>query len=892
MEEEFEWVEPEGYSMDSAQEEEVEWVYPDGSAYTDTREKNTITDDIAALGQIAAEGVSLGLLGDEAIGVGRAAVDYLMDPDGQSFSDRVDMYTKDARKQERTFRDTNPGTALGVDLATSIMPAVKIAGAVGNAATRVGNIGRQAAAGAGEGAVRGFMDGEDDWTDRYAKAVTYGAIGGVLGGAGGSLMRGSKEIAGDLTKAGNLRKKDRPVAATESENSLAGKEGFVSKNQAYKQEGKLNKTFSFVADSMSERAAKVISPRFGQLLTRADGDRMKLTSSITDDVNKVGVGLRKLDKWFHSKDPKAKHAWALTLNANAKNGPDGKPISEAQRELMLRKAEGLMPEGYVDTYRKMREVIDALSKDDPITESTIGYYPRRTSGTFLKRKNDKKRLENAGIGNSMRRLKGFMKSSSNVDSDRPWISKIGELDNYRAPTSAFLDYVEEAAAVQSTIKNFGLEDIVYPGSKASTKPNTKKAIEAGGPARVPLDSAAKAIAKGVKRKMGKDGAKAWHKKEAVSMMEDFVESSRVGPNAALQSLRTATSVALLGTPENAVLQLGDAGAGAYLSGLTGAMRTLPKAVWSMITTDTDKVVQKGIYDDFIRAPDLGVTRQFLGELKKEGDTTVSKALDFWGDKIMSMAGVRKVNRLGQEVTINLAWNRAKALAKGNPNKLAEELVGWQPQEIKALINDLKSGDRSDLVDSYVFSQLTRLQPVSTSALPQAYSRHPNGRVLYAMKTYMIKQAALIRNDIAGKMAEAYKVGLNTPEGKKLAGEAMRNSARYVALVAVINGYVDEKRRVPRTGEDNYEPVRSTARQLVGNVSGGIIDIDSAKYGKDATTGMIPPALQAPGAALTGAVDFVQDPGDEAAIKFYKSVNKFMPGIRQAQWFKDTFGDAD
>jgi hypothetical protein len=860
--------------------EEIE--LPESDSQTYDEDSNSLLEDVGAYGQIAAEAASFGLLGDEVAALGRTGVDYLIEnfldeeESDVSFGDRYEMYLAEARNIEENFREEHTGLSVGTDIALGLAGGFKVAGAIPNAAKRMGNVARQGAAAGVETAVRMGMEGEG-LEDRAKKAGMGLGIGTVLGGAGGALMRGSDDIAARAAKAQKVKAKY--AKADDSERSLAGKEGWVDPDTRVKESTGVRGMFNNVANSLKTTAAKTVSPRFGMLMNRADGAKMREVAEIVAYVDGPKKGLRQLDKFFHSGSEEANFVAKLIHNANARVGPKGMELTEAHREAMLRMAQAELKKvspDLAETFGRMRHHVQLMSRNDIVQEATNGYFPRRVSGKAIDRARAKRDRKE---GPRSRLTKAFQKTSSAVDSERPWVTS-KNMGNYRAPTAAFMDYIEEASTIKSVVQTFHLDDILYPGAAKLTSKADGEAFE----------SSFKALANGLNQRMKEQGAKKATRRQAENLMESFVESSRRGPNEVLQGLRTATSVALLGTPENAALQFGDQGVAAYRYGLLNAIMALPKSFRSMIFTHTDHMTKgdilgKGAYNKHFRAPDVGITKQFLGEMKREGDHPVTKVLDVMGDKIMGAMGVRRVNRMGQEVTMNAAWDRAKGLAKFKGG-LEADLPGWTSQEIKALRNDLIDGEKSDLVASYVFSKLTDIQPVSSTALPKAYADHPNGRVWYAMKTYMVKQAEIMRQDIFGKFAQAEKLGLNTPQGKKLASEAAVNAGRYVAFVAALNGFVDEKRRVPRRGVDEYEPVASTTRQVVSNATGGIIDTKSSDYGRDVASGMIPPAYQAVG-DVAGAVFVDVDP---EALE--KAVTRYLPPLRQAKWFKDLIGDED
>src|SRR5690606_31427369 len=63
-----------------------------------------------------------------------------------------------------------------------------------------------------------------------------------------------------------------------------------------------------------------------------------------------------------------------------------------------------------------------------------------------------------------------------------------------------------------------------------------------------------------------------------------------------------------------------------------------------------------------------------------------------------------------------------------------------------LVKDLRNGEVTDLVRSIAFAELSRSQPITRLELPQAYLDHPDGRLLYQYKTFMLKQIDMARRD--------------------------------------------------------------------------------------------------------------------------------------------------
>jgi hypothetical protein len=92
---------------------------------------------------------------------------------------------------------------------------------------------------------------------------------------------------------------------------------------------------------------------------------------------------------------------------------------------------------------------------------------------------------------------------------------------------------------------------------------------------------------------------------------------------------------------------------------------------------------------------------------------------------------------------------------------------WSPvfkENTDAFIQDLKDKQITDDVKFFLFNELSDLQPVTLSEMPQAYLENPNGRILYSLKSFTLKQYDIVRNNIVQQWARGNK------------GEAVKNAA--------------------------------------------------------------------------------------------------------------------
>lgn len=137
------------------------------------------------LGRTALQGVTLGF-GDEITAGVRSILPESIG--GASYDDAL----KQERGAVRRFREHNPATAFGTELATGFaVPGVAVGRAIMNAPTIARRAAAGARVGAGYGAVGGFGAGEGSVDNRLGSAATGAVAGAALGG---TLVGGAEAV--------------------------------------------------------------------------------------------------------------------------------------------------------------------------------------------------------------------------------------------------------------------------------------------------------------------------------------------------------------------------------------------------------------------------------------------------------------------------------------------------------------------------------------------------------------------------------------------------------------------------------------------------------------------------------------------------------------------------
>lgn len=216
--------------------------------------------------------------------------------------------------------------------------------------------------------------------------------------------------------------------------------------------------------------------------------------------------------------------------------------------------------------------------------------------------------------------------------------------------------------------------------------------------------------------------------EVGSLMKSRFTSGEKVPHELIQHGKNLAYAGLLGNPFSAAVQLGDVIIQSFTQDTRSVMYALAQKLGGK-----KKVSMK----------DFGLADHIAEEFTST--TKSAKALRF----IMATALFRGVDHFGKDIALNAAIIRHARLARSErgireiQRKYGEALT---PGELDQLVKDLQKGEPTDLVRSIAFAELSRTQPITRLEMPQAYLDHPNGRVAYMLKTFMLKQIDLARRE--------------------------------------------------------------------------------------------------------------------------------------------------
>lgn len=208
--------------------------------------------------------------------------------------------------------------------------------------------------------------------------------------------------------------------------------------------------------------------------------------------------------------------------------------------------------------------------------------------------------------------------------------------------------------------------------------------------------------------------------------------SRFGPGETLtakpiQNLKNWAYAGLLGNPISAISQLGDV---ATVAGVMGLRPTL-----------------MAVAEKLMRKPGIGVKDFGLVDHISEEFFNTPNSAKFL-NHALKYSGFALMDTFGKDVALRAARIKYEKLAKSaaGEKSIARKYQAAYGAEFPQLVADLKSGKLTDSTRSLLFSELSDIQPISKFEMPQAYLDNPNGRTLYMLKTWALKQADIVRRE--------------------------------------------------------------------------------------------------------------------------------------------------
>lgn len=224
--------------------------------------------------------------------------------------------------------------------------------------------------------------------------------------------------------------------------------------------------------------------------------------------------------------------------------------------------------------------------------------------------------------------------------------------------------------------------------------------------------------------------------ELRSMLYSRFGSGEIAANPMVQGLKNWAYAGLLGNPVSAIANLGDLLTTAGKQGMRPAIEAVARRL-----TGQEKVAIK----------DFG-----LVDLNMEEFFNTPQSAK-WLNRVMKVSGFHALDTLGKDVLLGAALSKLSRQAKSSPGKILDKYEKmYGSADTLQLIRDLKAGRQTDLVRSTLFSELSDVQPISKFEVPQGYLDMPNGKIIYMLKTFALKQVDIIRHEAYNNIRDGFK----------------------------------------------------------------------------------------------------------------------------------------
>jgi hypothetical protein len=244
-----------------------------------------------------------------------------------------------------------------------------------------------------------------------------------------------------------------------------------------------------------------------------------------------------------------------------------------------------------------------------------------------------------------------------------------------------------------------------------------------------------------------------------------------GTSGAIGLYKNLSYLTLLGSPLNAVTQLGDMAFSLYAGGPKNVLTTLPKAL---------------IGKSVISKEDIGIEK-IAAEVENK-----SRVADLV-DRVFRIVGLTQIDTVGKETLINSVILKYQKIARNEAQDVQsfeafeskmQEIFGDETAE---LMDDLRNDVISENVKYLAFNELLNFQPIALSEVPEVYLKAGNGRIFYALKTWTLKMLDVYRNEVF-RVMRTDKV------------QGVRNMLRLSALLVTMNATADVIKSIMK-GED-------------------------------------------------------------------------------------------
>ena len=266
-------------------------------------------------------------------------------------------------------------------------------------------------------------------------------------------------------------------------------------------------------------------------------------------------------------------------------------------------------------------------------------------------------------------------------------------------------------------------------------------------------------------------------REDVDKLKEIIQSRFSGKtvNPFIRGVKNANYMAVMGNFGSAITQLGDLAYSIHFNGFNNTFKTL---------------LQRENNFDFVKHFNLS-NHNIDTVTNTDG---LSKALD----KVFTVTGLKKLDQMGKNTTMNASWRKYRAQAMKDSKGLQDELAPIFGTEragrmVKSL-RDSKPGSKNlpKDVEELIWYKFLDLSPATLGEMPKYYTESGNLRILYMLKTFTVKQLDIYREAAGAEISMAnklYSEGKHA-EAAKVGAAGLKKFMGLAAVFAAANASTD------------------------------------------------------------------------------------------------------
>ena len=350
------------------------------------------------------------------------------------------------------------------------------------------------------------------------------------------------------------------------------------------------------------------------------------------------------------------------------------------------------------------------------------------------------------------------------------IEDIDMIDAYADPADALKNYVERTVQAVERRKflfrnpNAKGEEVGFAGSRDRQGADLGMDMEVD-------DSIAGEVAQRLLK--GQNNLNA----EDVEKLKEIIQARFSGKTVDpfIQGVKNLNYIQVMGNFGSAITQLGDLAYSIHFNGFGNTFKSL-----------------------FNQKENFDFVKYFNLKDHNIDAATSSDGLSSALDKVFTVTGLKKLDQLAKNTTMNASWRKYKSQAMRNSQGLQDDLTPvFGKERAGRMVKELResnpaSGNLPKGVEELIWYKFLDLNPATLGEMPKFYNASGNARIMYMLKSFTVKQFDVFREAGIEDIIRAKKLH---SEGKdkqaaQLASRGMKNLLGLALIFGAANASTD------------------------------------------------------------------------------------------------------